>query len=113
MTRWTEADLDEHEQAHLNACRDLGIPYRIVGRKVGRETIPVIEGRIGSGRKGAEKGALALYAGYLAGGGDDEGDRKDGLMLAREAGLSEDELRRRASKYVGPARRGFWASLFG
>jgi hypothetical protein len=41
-----------------------------------------------------------LYAGFLAGGGDDKGDKKAALELAREAGMSEAELRREARRFV-------------
>jgi hypothetical protein len=86
-------ELDKHEKAHERACKGLGIPYRIVDRK----GTPVIEGRIGSNSR---KGAIALYAGYLAGGGDDRDDRRAAMMLAREAGMTEDEVRRAARKYA-------------
>jgi len=89
-------ELDKHEQAHERACKALGIPYRIVDRR----GTPVIEGRIGSSKKGSERGAIALYAGYLAGGGDDRDDRKAALMLAKEAGMTEDEVRRAARRYA-------------
>jgi hypothetical protein len=89
-------DLDDHELAHERACKGLGIPYRIVDRR----GVPVIEGRIGSGTNASRKGAIALYAGFLAGGGDDVGDRRAAMMLAREAGMSEDEVRREARRYA-------------
>lgn len=86
-------ELDRHERAHERACKGLGIPYRVVDRR----GTPVIEGRIGSNSR---KGAIALYAGYLAGGGDSGGDRKAAMDLAREAGMTEDEVRRAARRYV-------------
>ncbi|QYN40976.1 hypothetical protein K1T35_47400 (plasmid) [Pseudonocardia sp. DSM 110487] len=89
-------ELDAHERAHERAYKALGIPYRIVDRR----GVPVLEGRISHSKSGSRKGAIALYAGYLAGGGDDEGDRAAALGLAREAGMSEDEVRREAQKYV-------------
>jgi hypothetical protein len=92
----SKPELDDHEKAHERACKGLGIPYRIVDRR----GVPVIEGRIGSGKGGSRKGAIALYAGYLAGGGDDKGDQRAAMMLAREAGMSEDEVRRAARRYA-------------
>lgn len=89
-------ELDKHERAHERACKALGIPYRVVNRR----GTPVIEGRIGSGKNGSRKGAIALYAGYLAGGGDSGGDRKAAVDLAREAGMTEDEVRRAARRYT-------------
>lgn len=86
------ADVSAHEAAHARACRGEGIAYRWVNRK-GEQ---VVEGEQGSGR-GA---AIALYAGAIAGGGDANGDRKAALMLAKEAGISEDDLKRAARKYT-------------
>lgn len=89
-------NLSKHEEAHRKACVGEKIPHRYVDRK-GEQ---VIEGEIGSGKDASRRGAIALYAGYMAGGGDDKGDRKDALKLAKEAGLSEDDLKRAARKYT-------------
>lgn len=91
-----EPELDEHEEAHRRACKGEGIPYRIVDRK----GIPVIEGNPSHGKRGSRQGAIALYAGYLAGGGDSGPDRKAAMKLAKEAGMSEDEVRAEARRYV-------------
>lgn len=88
--------LDEHEEAHRRACKGEGIPYRIVDRK----GIPVIEGNPAHGKRGSRQGAIALYAGFMAGGGDSGPDRKAAMKLAKEAGLSEAEVRKAARKYV-------------
>jgi hypothetical protein len=88
--------LTKHEEAHRKACVGEKIPHRYVDRR-GEQ---VIEGEIGSGKDASRRGAIALYAGYMAGGGDDQGDRKDALKLAREAGMSESELRQAAGKYT-------------
>jgi hypothetical protein len=92
----SDKELDKHERAHQRACKSLGIPHRIVDRK----GVPVVEGTIGSGKAASRKGAIALYAGYLAGGGDDAGDRTAALGLAREAGMTEAEVRRAARRYA-------------
>lgn len=94
--KWTVKDLDKHELAHLRAYKALGIPYKIVSRG----GIPVLEGKIGRSKKESRKGAIALYVGYLSGGGDAGGDRRSAMGLAREAGMSEDEVRREARRYV-------------
>ncbi len=97
----TPDDASHHEVVHARACRGEGIPYRWVAR--GDEQ--VVEGRIGSGRSGAEHGAVALAAGAMAGGGDHEGDWKAAAGLAREAGLSMDEVKARASRYQSGTER--------
>ena len=90
--KWTEKDLDKHERSHLRAYKDQKIRYTITNRG----GIPVLEGRIPHSKSGSRRGAIALYAGYLAGGGD----RQAALELAREAGMTEQEVAREARKYV-------------
>lgn len=91
-----KSEPSRHERAHERACRGEGIPYRWVDR--GDEQ--VIEGTLPSSKRGAAMGAVELYVGYLAGGGDDRGDRKAAEGLAREAGISMAEVERRARKYL-------------
>lgn len=89
-------EIDDHEWAHHRAC----VGQRIGHKWVKRGRIWVIEGSISPGKSGSRKGAIELYAGYLAGGGDDKGDEKAALELAREAGMSTSELRSAAMKYA-------------
>lgn len=97
---WGDDDKPEapsrHERAHERACRGEGIPYRWVDRS-GEQ---VIEGTLPSSKRGAAMGAVELYAGYLAGGGDAGGDRRAAEGLAREAGISMAEVERRARRYL-------------
>lgn len=92
----SKAELDEHERAHQRAYRGQGISGRVVNRK----GTPVMQGSIGGGKRGARKGAIALAAGAMAGGGDSGGDWKAVKQLAKEAGMSVDEVKRQARRYV-------------
>lgn len=87
---------DRHEQAHARACRGEGLSYRWVDRR-GQ---PVVEASFGMSKNEVYKAAVALYAGYLAGGGDDKGDRKAAEELAREAGVSIEQVEKQARKYL-------------
>jgi hypothetical protein len=90
-------EISHHEEVHARACQDLGMPVRWVWR--GNER--VVASDLGSGSKDRlTKGAIALMAGALAGGGDADGDYKAAAELAQEAGISVQEVERRARKYL-------------
>jgi hypothetical protein len=93
---WREREPSAHERAHERACLGEGIPHRWVNR--GGD--PVVEGRTRWTKAGSLKGAVVLVAGAMAGGGDAAGDWEAAAGLAREAGVSMDEVKRKARRYL-------------
>jgi hypothetical protein len=108
MGRWVSWNLypdppddtvDEHERAHMRACRGRATPYRWVRRP---GTGWVVEGTIDHGIRGLFDAAVTLMTGALAGGGDasDYLRAVEGLVRESRGRFSLAEVTDAAREYV-------------